>query len=106
MGKTWQNPHLRLSSKRNYKSNLIFLCGVEKLMKSQIPQRRTIPWGLLGEFLLLTSALGASAGLGFGAAITLNRPVEPGGTILHSEQSFPPRQDWPIGQSVDTISQR
>lgn len=75
-------------------------------MKVKKNQTRTIPWGLFWEFLLLTSALGTSAGLGFGAAITLNRPVEPGGTILHSEQSFPPRQDWPIGPTVGTISQR
>ena len=74
-------------------------------MKAHTPQFQALPWGLLWEFLLITSALGTSAGLGFGAAITLNRPIEPGGTVLHSEQSFPPRQDWPIGQTVEPISQ-
>jgi hypothetical protein len=56
--------------------------------------------GFLLEFLFLTSAIATSAGIGFGAAIRLNRPEEPGSTILHSEQSFPPRQDWPVSDSV------
>ncbi|ACK64297.1 hypothetical protein PCC8801_0193 [Rippkaea orientalis PCC 8801] len=62
-------------------------------------------WGSLWQFLLITSAVATSAGLGFGAALSLNRPAEAGGTILHSDQSFPPRQDWPIGETVDTMSQ-
>ncbi|WP_013322027.1 hypothetical protein [Gloeothece verrucosa] len=52
-------------------------------------------WFLL-EFLVLTSAVATSAGVGFGVALRLNRPIEAGSTILHSEQSFPPRQDWPM----------
>ena len=55
------------------------------------------PWLFILEFLLITNAIAISAGLGFGTALRLNRPEEPGSTILHSEQSFPPRQDWPVG---------
>ncbi|HAC63220.1 MAG TPA: hypothetical protein DCF68_06675 [Cyanothece sp. UBA12306] len=72
-----------------------------KLSNSSGQTRRQ---GFLREFLLVTSAMATAAGLGFGAALSLNRPVEPGGTILHSDQSFPPRQDWPIGATVDTVS--
>lgn len=55
------------------------------------------PWLFILEFLLITNAIAISAGIGFGAALRLNRPEEPGSTILHSEQSFPPRQEWPVG---------
>lgn len=71
------------------------------LSNNQIPARSSVSkrsprhLGFLLEFLLITSAIATSAGIGFGAAIRLNRPEEPGSTILHSEQSFPPRQDWP-----------
>ena len=56
------------------------------------------PWLFLLEFLLITKAIAIAAGVGFGAALRLNRPQESGSTILHSEQSFPPRQDWPVGE--------
>ena len=56
------------------------------------------PWLLILEFLLITNAIAIAAGVGFGAALRLNRPQESGSTILHSEQSFPPRQDWPVGE--------
>lgn len=59
-------------------------------------RRRVRRLGFLLEFLFLTSAIATSAGAGFGVALRLNRPEQPGSTILHSEQSFPPRQDWPI----------
>ncbi len=44
----------------------------------------------------MTSMVAAFAGLGFGLAIRLNRPEEPGSTIFHTEQSFPERPDWQI----------
>ena len=56
------------------------------------------PWVFILEFLLITNAIAIAAGVGFGAALRLNRPQESGSTILHSEQSFPPRQDWPVGE--------
>jgi serine/threonine protein kinase len=46
--------------------------------------------------LLLTAAIAAALGTGFGLALRLNRPSEPGSTFLHTEQSFPPRSNWPI----------
>lgn len=52
------------------------------------------PWLFILEFLLITNAIAIAAGLGFGAALRLNRPEEPGATMLHSDQSFPPRQDY------------
>lgn len=48
--------------------------------------------------LLMTGALAASAGLGFGFALRINSPTEPGSTILHTKQSFPPRSDWPVSE--------
>ncbi|MBP0019032.1 MAG: serine/threonine protein kinase [Cyanobacteria bacterium SBLK] len=44
--------------------------------------------------LLMTSAIAASAGAGFGLSLRLNRPTEAGSTFWHNEQSFPPRNDW------------
>ncbi|NJL02930.1 MAG: hypothetical protein HC910_21060, partial [Spirulinaceae cyanobacterium SM2_1_0] len=41
--------------------------------------------------LLMTGAIAASAGAGFGLSLRLNRPHEAGSTIWHTEQSFPPR---------------
>ncbi|MEA5536218.1 hypothetical protein [Crocosphaera sp. XPORK-15E] len=70
-----------------------------KLAKSDNKSR---PWLFILEFLLITSAISSAAGLGFGAALRLNRPAEPGGTAFHSDQSFPPREDWPIGQSTQS----
>ena len=46
--------------------------------------------------LILTAAIAAALGSGFGLALRLNRPSEPGSTFLHTEQSFPPRSNWPI----------
>ncbi|HEY9829556.1 MAG TPA: serine/threonine-protein kinase [Stenomitos sp.] len=48
--------------------------------------------------LLLTGAIAASAGLGFGFALRVNGPQAPGSTFLHTEQSFPPRSDWPVAK--------
>ncbi|HEY9669220.1 MAG TPA: serine/threonine-protein kinase [Coleofasciculaceae cyanobacterium] len=45
--------------------------------------------------LLMTGAIAASVGLGFGFALRINAPKEPGSTIFHTEQSFPPRSNWP-----------
>ncbi|NEP08998.1 MAG: serine/threonine protein kinase [Symploca sp. SIO2C1] len=48
--------------------------------------------------LLMTGAIAASAGIGFGFALRFNSPNTPGSTILHTEQSFPPRSDWPVSE--------
>ncbi len=52
--------------------------------------------------LILTAAIAAALGTGFGLALRLKRPSEPGSTFLHTEQSFPDRSNWPI---VDTPPQ-
>ncbi len=70
------------------------MSGVEVFMKVSSSR----PWLFILEFLLITNAVAIAAGVGFGAALRLNRPQESGATILHSEQSFPPRQDWPVGK--------
>lgn len=51
------------------------------------------------QALFMTGAIAASAGMGFGCAVRLNQPGEPGSTILHTQQTFPPRSDWPISES-------
>lgn len=67
-------------------------------MKLAQSRKKSRPWLFIIEFLLITSAISTAAGLGFGAALRFNRPEEPGGTVFHSDQAFPPRQDWPIGR--------
>lgn len=59
----------------------------------RFPSRR---FGFLVQFLVITSAIAASAGVGFGVAIRFNHSPQPGSTLLNPEQSFPPRQDWPV----------
>ena len=54
----------------------------------------------LGE-LMITSAIAAAAGVGFGLALRFNHPKEPGSTVLHTEQSFPPRSSWPVSDSPE-----
>jgi len=51
------------------------------------------------QALFMTGAIAASAGIGFGCAVRLNQPGEPGSTILHTQQTFPPRSDWPVSES-------
>lgn len=45
--------------------------------------------------LLMTGAIAASLGIGFGFAIRINGPNVPGSTFLHTKQSFPPSHKWP-----------
>ncbi|MEL4898171.1 hypothetical protein [Crocosphaera sp. Alani8] len=55
------------------------------------------PWLFILEFMLITNAIATSAGVGFGMALRLGKPQASGSSVLHSKQSFPPRQDWPVG---------
>lgn len=48
--------------------------------------------------LFMTGAIAASAGLGFGFALRINGPNEPGSTLLHTQQSFPPSSNWPVSK--------
>jgi len=48
--------------------------------------------------LLITGAIAASAGVGFGFALRTNAPNQPGSTLLHTEQSFPPSSNWPMSR--------
>lgn len=48
--------------------------------------------------LLITGAIAAAAGVGFGVALRMNGPNGPGSTLLHTEQSFPPTSNWPMSQ--------
>jgi serine/threonine-protein kinase len=48
--------------------------------------------------LLMTGAIAAAAGIGFGFALRLNSPQGAGSTLMHSEQSFPPTSNWPMSQ--------
>ncbi len=56
---------------------------------SATPKKPKFPVGAL----LMTGAIAASAGAGFGLSLRLNRPHEPGSSLWHTEQSFPPRED-------------
>lgn len=54
-----------------------------------------IQTGSLLQALVMTGAIAASAGVGFGFALRLNGPQVPGSTFFHTEQSFPPKSHWP-----------
>lgn len=46
--------------------------------------------------LALTSAIAASAGLGFGFAVRANQPTTAGSSFMHRQQAFPPRPGMPV----------
>ncbi len=48
--------------------------------------------------LLITGAIAAATGIGFGFALRLNSPQGAGSTLMHTEQSFPPTSNWPMSQ--------
>ncbi len=80
------------------KSGLKWLKSVQHIFVS--PKKRSL--GFLLEFLLMTSAIALSAGVGFGAAIRYSQPNPT--KLIQSEQSFPPRQDWPISNDPSSTS--
>ena len=51
------------------------------------------------KLLVFTGAIAGALGIGFGLALRIYRPALPGDSILHTEQSFPPRLNWPISES-------
>lgn len=53
--------------------------------------------------LLMTGAIAAAAGIGFGFALRLNSPEGAGSTLMHSEQSFPPTSNWPMSQPPSKV---
>ncbi|NEO01789.1 MAG: hypothetical protein F6K50_42315, partial [Moorea sp. SIO3I7] len=67
-------------------------------LKTQTSKLKTTKAGFPLKALLMTGALAASAGLGFGFALRINSQKEPGSTIFHTDQSFPPRSNWPLSE--------
>ncbi len=51
------------------------------------------------KLLVFTGAIAGISGAGFGMAVRIYRPIVPGDSMLHTEQSFPPRQNWPISET-------
>jgi len=71
------------------------------LRKPKVPKKVVLELSLKKlplKALLMTGAIAASVGVGFGFALRFNGPDTPGSTILHTEQSFPPRSDWPVSE--------
>ncbi|NEO97316.1 MAG: serine/threonine protein kinase [Symploca sp. SIO2E9] len=66
----------------------------QKYTDTTVKDQSQLPW----QALLMTSAIAASAGMGFGFALRFHSPNRPGATLLHTEQSFPPRSDWPMSE--------
>jgi eukaryotic-like serine/threonine-protein kinase len=58
------------------------------------PNRKKSPL----KALIITGAIAAAGGIGFGFALRLNSPSGAGSTIMHTEQSFPPTSNWPMSQ--------
>ena len=75
------------------------------LVKTRLQLRA---WGSLLEFLLMTSAIALSAGIGFGAALRFGQstplPVTGTDSSQESEQTFPPLPDWPTVQPTPNES--
>ncbi|MBD1879254.1 serine/threonine-protein kinase [Coleofasciculus sp. FACHB-T130] len=67
-------------------------------------QNLKFPKLTLGRGLMMTAAIATCTGAGFGLAVRLNGAMGPGSSILHTEQSFPPRDDWPISDTPDPMS--
>jgi len=59
----------------------------------QLPKRLPL------SALLVTGALAASAGIGFGLALRLHTAEQAGSTLLHTKQLFPASSDWPASES-------
>ncbi|MBD1833637.1 serine/threonine protein kinase [Cyanobacteria bacterium FACHB-472] len=55
--------------------------------------------------LMMTAAIATCAGAGFGLAIRYHAAISPGSSILHTEQSFPARNDWPISDIPEPTPQ-
>jgi serine/threonine protein kinase len=51
------------------------------------------------KLLVFTGAIAGISGAVFGLAVRIYRPIIPGDSMLHTEQSFPPRQNWPISET-------
>lgn len=51
------------------------------------------------HLLVFTGAIAGVLGIGVGLALRIYSPALPGDSILHTEQSFPPRLNWPISES-------
>ncbi|NET03354.1 MAG: serine/threonine protein kinase [Symploca sp. SIO2B6] len=66
----------------------------QKYADTTVKGQSQLPW----QALLMTSAIAASAGMGFGFALRFHSPNRPGATLLHTEQSFPPRSDWSLSE--------
>ncbi|NEO70432.1 serine/threonine-protein kinase [Moorena sp. SIO3H5] len=77
---------------------LAVLKTVHAKLKTQTSKLKTTKAGFPVKALLMTGALAASAGLGFGFALRINSQKEPGSTIFHTDQSFPPRSNWPLSE--------
>ncbi|NEO65575.1 MAG: hypothetical protein F6J98_36360, partial [Moorea sp. SIO4G2] len=77
---------------------LAVLKTVHAKLKTQTSKLKTTKAGFPLKALLMTGALAASAGLGFGFALRINSQKEPGSTIFHTDQSFPPRSNWPLSE--------
>lgn len=69
--------------------------GKSPITHTRKPTRKSSPL----QALFMTGTLAASVGLGFGLALRMNGPHGAGSSILHTEQSFPPRSDWPVQNS-------
>ena len=108
-----KNPTPQPAPAQNLATNLNTLGGATmtsqtKLKTSNSNAREAKRFRLLEAFLkfrnsplralLMTGAIAASAGVGFGFALRINTPNQPGSTLLHTEQSFPPTSNWPMSE--------
>lgn len=64
----------------------------------RLPQQR------LGKVLLITGAIAALVGAGIGFAIRFGLSGSSKSSLFHTEQSFPPRSDWPAAPSPATTT--
>ncbi|MBD2744247.1 serine/threonine-protein kinase [Coleofasciculus sp. FACHB-1120] len=72
--------------------------GIPRLQNLKFPKLT------LARGLMMTAAIATCTGAGFGLAVRFHGAMGPGSSILHTEQSFPPRDDWPISDTPNPTS--
>ncbi len=90
---------------RNLAKNSTEASGITRA--SRLSNSRTLPnlqnspmkSSSILKLLVFTGAIAGISGAGFGLAVRIYRPIVPGDSMLHTEQSFPPRQNWPISET-------
>jgi serine/threonine-protein kinase len=67
---------------------------ITKPASSQPVKYRFSPW----RMLILVGVISTAIGIGFGLALRIYQPENGGASLINTEQSFPPRRNWPVSE--------